>query len=81
VKGVTFGEMKANADAMAPGATTGLWKDTANFFHQGTNQRWRGVLTAAQVAAYERVAAARLEPGLARWLAHGRAGAGNPKSL
>ena len=24
----------------APGAAKGIWKDTSNFFHKGTNRRW-----------------------------------------
>jgi aryl sulfotransferase len=72
VQSVTFGAMKANAEKMAPAATVGLWKDTAGFFHQGTNRRWVGVLAGEQIARYRQRAAERLEPSLARWLEHGR---------
>ena len=69
--GVSFSEMKSNAQIMAPGANHGTWKDTGNFFHKGTSQRWRGVLTEVQSRHYEQVAAERLEPELDRWLAGG----------
>jgi aryl sulfotransferase len=79
VRGVTFDEMKGNAAKMAPGATQGLWKDTARFFHKGTSRRWEGLLRPDQSEAYERAARERLEPALARWLEGGRAAAGDPK--
>lgn len=79
VRSVSFTAMKGNANKMAPGATMGLWKDTANFFHQGTNRRWKGVLTDEQIARYRQRAAARLEPSLARWLEHGRRVGGEPR--
>jgi aryl sulfotransferase len=72
--------MRANAAKMAPGATKGAWKDTTNFFHKGTNRRWEGTLAPEQIRRYERIAAERLDPALARWLEHGRRHAGDPKS-
>jgi aryl sulfotransferase len=71
LRGVSFEEMKANAHKMAPGATHGAWKDNANFFHKGTNRRWEGVLTATQLAGYERLSARQLTPDLQQWLQHG----------
>ena len=76
VHAVTFSAMKANAEKMAPASTIGLWKDTSNFFHRGTNRRWVGVLTDEQVARYRKRAAERLEPSLATWLEHGRHASG-----
>ena len=69
--GVSFGEMKSNAQKMAPGANHATWKDSGNFFHTGTNQRWRGALTDAQSRRYEQLAVQRMEPALRRWLAGG----------
>ena len=71
VEGVSFKSMKSNAAKMAPGATEGVWKDTSNFFHKGTNKRWQGVLTEGQVAAYDALARNELGPELARWLEFG----------
>src|SRR4029453_5469625 len=36
--GVSFAATKANATKMASGATHDPWKDTANFFHKGTDK-------------------------------------------
>jgi aryl sulfotransferase len=81
VRAATFGAMKANAGKMAPGATKGIWKDTANFFHEGRNRRWEHVLTADQIRRYDEVTATRLDPALARWLALGGRVAGDPKRV
>lgn len=81
VHGVTFDEMKENADKMAPGGTAEVWKDNSKFFDKGSNGRWVGLLRADQSARYEEVAAERLEPSLASWLARGRLAAGDPKQI
>ena len=68
----SFNYMKANAAASAPlgGA---LWEGGAEtFINKGTNGRWQGQLTAADVAAYEARALAELGPDCATWLASGR---------
>ena len=70
VHSVTFEEMKSNAEKRAPAAAAGLWKDTTNFFHKGTNRRWEGVLTPDQVRRYEALANELMDPGLASWLIH-----------
>jgi len=69
--GVSFDSMKSNASKMAPGATEGIWKDTSNFFHKGTNKRWQGVLMDKQIAAYNSLAQAELGSELANWLEFG----------
>ncbi|MCF1707246.1 sulfotransferase domain-containing protein [Tabrizicola sp. J26] len=67
----TFDYMKSHADEVAPlgGA---LWEGGGDsFIHKGTNGRWRDMLTAEDVAAYEARALAELGPDCARWLASG----------
>jgi len=71
LNGVTFKEMKAHAANLAPGSTQGLWKDDSKFFHKGTNQRWKGLLTEEQSQRYEEHAAKTLTPELNSWLANG----------
>jgi hypothetical protein len=39
---------------------------------QGTNGRWQGVLTPAQLERYDAVVAQKLVPECAAWLAHGK---------
>lgn len=68
---VSFSSMKSNAEVMAPGSTHGIWKDTSNFFHKGTNKRWQGVLTVEQIAAYDELAKQELGEELAQWLEFG----------
>lgn len=71
LQGISFNSMKSNAATMAPGGTQGIWKDTSNFFHKGTNKRWQGVLTEEQVAAYDALARRELGEELAQWLEFG----------
>lgn len=40
---------------------------------QGTNGRWRGVLTPEQLAKYDEVVRRKLTPECAVWLEHGKA--------
>ena len=71
VESVTFDSMKSNAEKMAPGATAGMWKDTSNFFHKGTNKRWEGVFTDEQIAKYNEIALEVCGLELAQWLEFG----------
>lgn len=41
------------------------------FFYKGTNERWRGVLTDADLELYERAKQRVLSPDCAEWLEHG----------
>ena len=66
-----FDYMKANAAASVPlgGA---FWDGGAEtFLHKGTNGRWHDVLSAEEVAAYDRKALAELGPDCAGWLRTG----------
>ena len=44
----------------------------ATFFHKGLNERWRGVLTPEDFAAYEAKERECFEPECAAWLRDGR---------
>jgi len=71
VEHCSFDYMKAHAETVAPlgGA---LWQGGAKtFVNKGTNGRWQGTLTAAEIAAYQAKAQAELGPDCARWLAMG----------
>ena len=53
-----------------------VWKGGADsFFYKGDSGRWRGVLTADDLALYETSASA-LDPALRLWLEGGRHAAG-----
>ena len=58
-------EMVGDFEAMFEGGTKG-------FIYKGTNDRWRDVLTDADVAAYERMVAEVLPAEACAWLAGGR---------
>ena len=67
----SFDYMKAKAANVAPlgGA---IFEDGAGaFINKGVNGRWRDVLSAEEIAAYENMARARLGGDCAHWLANG----------
>jgi aryl sulfotransferase len=67
----SFDYMKANATKSVP--LGGLFWDggAQTFINKGTNGRWRDVLTAEDVARYERTAREELGEACAAWLATG----------
>ena len=67
-----FDYMKRQAEAVAPVGAAHLDGGKASFFHKGTNGRWRDVLTPAESRKYEDLAAAKLTPDCAQWLATGQ---------
>ena len=81
VAAASFAAMKEDADASAPGAHFGEWKDNRRFFRRARLGEWKTRLSAENRALYERLSTERLEPRLKRWLEGGRASAGDPKFL
>ncbi|HEY1710918.1 MAG TPA: sulfotransferase domain-containing protein [Rhizomicrobium sp.] len=68
----TFDYMKKHAAQSAPLGGM-LWEGGAEtFINKGTNGRWRDLLTAEDVAAYEARALKELGAECANWLAHGK---------
>jgi aryl sulfotransferase len=77
---------RASLDAMRDSAIrvgdplTMIFKDGAKgFFYKGTNERWRGVLTDADLELYEAAKRRVLSPECAAWLERGRRGATLPR--
>ncbi|WP_428264356.1 sulfotransferase domain-containing protein [Haliangium sp.] len=66
-----FTYMKQNADHLIPLAGEIFQGGAKSFINKGTNGRWRDVLSADELAAYDALVAARLPPDAARWLATG----------
>lgn len=67
----SFDYMKANAANVAP-LGGGIFEGGAGqFINKGVNGRWRDVLRAEDIAAYERTAEQKLGPACAKWLATG----------
>jgi aryl sulfotransferase len=71
VERCTFQAMRARGAEIGPFEVA--FEGGANsFLFQGTNGRWRDVLTEDELAAYATTAAARLPPDAAAWLERGR---------
>jgi aryl sulfotransferase len=73
-----FEAMREHGAELLPGAE-GSWEGGAQrFLYKGVNGRWKDVLTAEDLAAYEAKVKAEFSPELAAWLEHGRLVAGEP---
>jgi aryl sulfotransferase len=69
---VEFTSMKQEAEKIMPNATQ-RWKGGAQtFIHQGTNGRWRSILTDADLELYRVAVARELTSDCAFWLENGR---------
>ncbi|CAN7300263.1 sulfotransferase domain-containing protein [Phenylobacterium sp. LjRoot219] len=73
-----FDWMKAHAENVSPLSGAIFEGGAQCFIHKGVNGRWRDVLSADDIAAYERRAAAELGPACAAWLAEGQAAQAEP---
>jgi len=71
VEHCTFDYMKKNAASLSPMLFDVFRGGGGTFIHKGTNERWRDVLSPADVAKYEKAARENLPPDCARWLATG----------
>ena len=72
LKHCSFDYMKANATKSTPLGGM-FWDEGAKvFIHKGQNGRWRDMLTAEDVAAYEKLAVEKLGEESAHWLATGK---------
>ncbi|MFI4936060.1 MAG: sulfotransferase domain-containing protein [Caulobacterales bacterium] len=58
-------------DMAGDGLSGGFRGGAKTFFNKGTNGRWKDVLTPAEIARCDEVAARNLTPDCARWLATG----------
>ena len=71
VEHCSFGYMRANAEQVTPRGGASWNGGAKTFINKGTNGRWRDVITADEIAAYDAKALAELGPDCARWLASG----------
>lgn len=68
---ISFGSMKKNFMKIMPESSE-LWKGGGDrFMNKGTNGRWHGVLTDAELAQYDAAVAKTLTLDAAHWLEHG----------
>jgi aryl sulfotransferase len=80
VEAASFEAMKRDGGTLMTGAERHFIGGHQSFLYRGTNSRWRGVLTDADLELYERKINAQLSPSLIRWLIEGRLRAGDPTS-
>ena len=81
VNAATFDAMKHDGTANAPGAHLDEWRDANAFFKSARRGEWKTVLSADNLALYDRIAGERLDPTLRRWLEGGRAVTGDPREI
>lgn len=77
VEAATFEAMKRDGDALLGPAHLVLDGGKDRFFFKGTNERWKDEVSAEDLALADALAA-RLSPGLRRWVENGRCVAGDP---
>jgi len=66
-----FENMKANADRFAVAAGNGFWRNDADFFDSATSNKWVGILSDDDLAAYDARMSELLEPEQRQWLEWG----------
>lgn len=81
VEAAGFDFMRRNGATLMPRAATSWDKGHERFLNEGTNERWRGALTADDLALYDARVAREFSPALARWIASGRLAAGDPAGV
>lgn len=74
VKAATFSEMRSNGAKLAPTMMQRFAGGAERFFQLGINDRWKGVLSADDLAAYDARVRERFEEASAAWLHLGRLG-------
>jgi aryl sulfotransferase len=79
VEAASFEVMKRDGKSLLAGMDNFFEGGSDRFLFKGTNGRWRDVMTADDLALYDRVAS-RMSPGLAQWIAHGRLESGDPRT-
>ena len=75
VDAARFDRMKERATDLAPDVDNGIWQDTREFFHRGTNGQWRDVLDEHDVQRYRERVRVLADPDLASWAHVGWRGA------
>ena len=78
VDAASFEGMKRDAAVLGPEMGMVFEGGAERFLFKGTNNRWRDVLTAEDLALYEENAARTLTPELKRWLEQGAASGIDP---
>jgi aryl sulfotransferase len=78
VEAASFETMRAQGDVLLPTMAQSWDHGARRFLYKGTNDRWRDVVSEADLSDYAELVKANFSPGLAAWLEHGRLVAGDP---
>jgi aryl sulfotransferase len=81
VDAAKFDSMKRDGAALLPGLGPVFNQGHDTFIHRGTNERWRGLLSEADLKLYDEREKSELSPGLAQWLRKGRLASGDPRTM
>jgi len=79
IAAANFEAMRRDGDTIMGAVAQSFQEGSRRFFFQGTNDRWRGVVSKDDLALYEAQAKATLSPPCADWLAKGRLATGDPE--
>lgn len=74
---ISFNGMKENFGAIMPEAKELFREGAKTFMNKGTNGRWQGVLTEAELDQCRKAVERELTPDCAKWLEHG----GDPRGV
>lgn len=81
VEAAGFEAMRREGDLLMGPLVSAFEGGSGRFFFKGSNKRWRGVFADDDLARYDAKAEAILSPACARWVAHGRLQAGDPRRM
>ena len=79
VEAASFDSMQRDSALLMPQLSGFFENGARSFFFAGRNGRWRDILTADDLVAYDARVAASLPPECARWVESGRRVAGDPQ--
>ncbi|MGH3931722.1 MAG: sulfotransferase domain-containing protein [Pseudonocardiaceae bacterium] len=68
VSAARFAAMRRRADELAPNVGDAVWRDNAQFFHQGTSEQWRVRLDQDDLRRYHIRVTELGDPEVARWV-------------
>jgi aryl sulfotransferase len=72
VEAARFETMRAQGDVLLPQMAQSWDEGARRFLYKGVNDRWKGVVSDADLDAYAGLVKANFSPALAAWLEHGR---------
>ena len=74
VEAAGFEAMRRDGETLMANVASMFRDGSRRFFFRGTNERWRGVAAAEDLALYDSKIEQRLSPAAARWVSQGREG-------